>query len=166
MGKISFEDLVMLREKHKNEKIVFCSGSFDLFHVGHILFLEDCRKFGDILVVGVGGDEAIRESKGPNRPILNEHIRLKTIGSLNQVDYFLLDDNLLNKPHKLGFVESVLKTLKPDVYAVNEDGFQMNKRKEIAQNLGIQLKILQRHCPPEFENISTTKIIEKVKTHF
>ena len=59
-----------------------------------------------------------------------------------------------------------MKTLKPDVYAVNEDGFQMNKRKEIAQNLGIQLKILERHCPPEFENISTTKIIEKVKTHF
>lgn len=163
MGRINFEDLPSLREKHRDKKIVFCSGSFDLLHAGHILFLEDCKKFGDILVVGVGGDEAIRENKGPNRPILNENVRLKTIDSLREIDYFLLDDNSLNREHKLGFLKNVLKTLKPDVYVVNEGGFQMNKRKEITQNIGIKMEILKRHCPKEFDNISTSQIIDNIK---
>src|SRR3989344_6331411 len=87
MAIISQEDLSKIRKRHHRQKIVFCSGTFDLTHAGHILFLEDCKAQGDILVVGVGHDNDIRMIKGPSRPILSGWIRLYTISQLKPPDY-------------------------------------------------------------------------------
>ena len=56
-------ELLLLLDRNDGEKIVFCSGSFDLVHAGHVLFFEDCKKIGEILVVGVGGDAIIKKTK-------------------------------------------------------------------------------------------------------
>ena len=46
---INFEDLSKIRNENINKKIVFCSGSFEITHVGHIIFFEECNKYGNIL---------------------------------------------------------------------------------------------------------------------
>lgn len=162
MTHINYEELEKIREKHRGQKIVFCSGSFDLPHGGHVLFFEDCKKFGDVLAVGVGGDVIIRQNKGEERPILNEKIRVKLIASLKPVDYCLIDDNKHNE-HIFSFIEFVFKNLKPDFYVINEDAFQTLERQELAKKYNVKMVTLERWAPLEFENISTTKIIEKIK---
>lgn len=163
---VNLSNLPEIREKHKNEKIVFCSGTFDLMHAGHILFFEDCKKLGDVVFVSIGDDKTTKKYKGENRPILNEHVRLKSVDSLKYVDYTMLDI-----PPKDGkYDESILSVLfpvfeflKPDIWAMNDDAFDIKFRKEIAKKYNIKVEILQRTCPKEFENISTTKIIDKIR---
>lgn len=161
--KITLNDLPELRKNLKDKKIVFCSGSFDLTHVGHILFLEDCKKLGDILIVGVGGDISLRKNKGDKRPIFNEKNRLKIIDSLKPVDYCFIDD-ISHKGHPLSLIDFVFEKLKPDVYAINEDAFDIPYREKISRKFNIKLIILKRWFPKEFgEPISTTNLIEEIK---
>lgn len=162
MAIIKFNDLNKVRLKHQKDKIVLVTGSFDLFHVGHILFFEDCKKMGNILVVGLGGDKALKLSKGNNRPILNQSIRMKMLDSVKPVDYCFLDTVSDKKPY-LYVLELAFPKLKPDFYAVNNDAAQMDLRKTICAKYGIKMIIKKRSCPPEFEKISTSKIIEKIK---
>jgi len=161
MARITYTDLPSIRETHKNKKIIFCSGVFDLTHAGHALFFDECKKYGDILVVVVGCDENIKKYKS-GRPILNEEVRIKMVDSLKPVDYVLFDgpvpaDNLN------AYLEPLFAGLHPDVYVVNKDAFDLFYREEIAKKHKIQFVVLDRWCPPEFENISTTNIIEKIK---
>lgn len=158
----SHKDLPKIRNKHRREKIVFCSGSFDLPHAGHVLFFEDCRKRGDVLIVGVGGDEIISKNKGPNRPILNEHIRLKTIDSFKPVNYCFLD-YVSTKTSPLAILNLVFEKMRPDAYVINEDAFDIPYRKTLANKYGIKLVIIKRRCPAKFNKISTSNIINKIK---
>ncbi|MDP2598523.1 MAG: adenylyltransferase/cytidyltransferase family protein [Candidatus Liptonbacteria bacterium] len=165
MAKIAFKDLEHIREKHRGQKIVYTSGGFDLTHAGHVLFFEDAKKHGDVLVVMVGSDKAVRRDKGNTRPVQNEHIRMKMIDSLKPVDYTMTDEDELVPPgkHPLHFVEMVFEKLRPDAYVVNEDAFDIPHRKEFAKKHGVELIILERWCPQEFEKISTSGIIKKIK---
>lgn len=158
----SYKNLFLIRKRHKNKKIIFCSGGFDLAHAGHVLFFEECKKRGDILVVGVGNDHILGKNKGKNRPILNQHLRLKLIDSLKPVDYCFLDESKEGN-HPLDIVEGGFKNLMPDVYITNEDAFDMPYRKKLASKYKVKMVILRRSCPPEFDNVSTSKIIEKIR---
>ncbi|MEK7507151.1 MAG: adenylyltransferase/cytidyltransferase family protein [Patescibacteria group bacterium] len=163
MSVITPADFPEIRKKHKNKIIVYCDGSFDLPHAGHVLHLEDCKRRGDYLVVGVGSDKDHKRYKGNERPILNESVRIKIIDSFKPVNYCFINrlpetgSNLL--PHLDGFLSS----LKPDIYAINEDAFDIPYRKKVAKKHGVKLVILKRSSPPEFDNISTSRIIEKIK---
>jgi D-beta-D-heptose 7-phosphate kinase/D-beta-D-heptose 1-phosphate adenosyltransferase len=68
-------------------KMVFTNGCFDVLHAGHVTYLEAARALGDLLVVGVNSDASIRRIKGPKRPILEEHLRMRTLAALAAVDY-------------------------------------------------------------------------------
>ena len=156
------KNLSKIRGKHKKAKIVFCSGSFDLPHAGHVLFFEDCKKRGDALVVGVGGDKIVRKNKGLGRPILNQYIRIKTIDSFKPVDYCLLDA-VSTKTNPLAMINLVLDKIRPDAYIINEDAFDVPYRKKLAEKHGVRLVVLKRRCPSEYEGISTSSIINKIK---
>ncbi len=164
---ISYEDLPSLRKKYIDKKIVCCTGVFDLTHVGHILFFEDCKKHGDILVVLVGRDSFVKSYKGESRPILNENIRLKIIDSIKPVDYVVLDKTeKFEKNNETKGVESILPLLKPDIYTINSDVPNIEKRKNAVEKYGVKFIVLERNSPKEFEDISTTKIIDKIKKDF
>lgn len=163
MAIIKFNDLKKVRLKHKKDKIVFVTGVFDLLHAGHILFFEDCKKLGNILVVGLGGDRAIKLSKGKERPILNQYARIKMLDSLKSVDYCFLDTISDEKPY-LHILKLVFPKLKPDFYMINDDASQTATRNAITLKHKIKMVISKRVCPPEFEEPSTTKIIEKIKS--
>lgn len=163
MAHITKHDLNIVREKNKDKKIIFCSGSFDLIHAGHVLFFEDCKRHGDILVAMIANDEVLRKNKGPGRPIFNEHVRMKLIDSLKPIDYCLLDEVANPDVHPLHCLHEIFNSLQPDIYVINEDAFDIPYREELVKKYGTKLVVLPRSAPPEFEEISSTKIIEKLK---
>ncbi|MCB9030180.1 MAG: adenylyltransferase/cytidyltransferase family protein [Deltaproteobacteria bacterium] len=154
--------LAEIREKNPETRIVFCSGGFDLTHAGHAIFLEECKKRGDLLVVGIGPDEIIKKEKGEDRPVLNESVRLKLVSSLKPVDHAFIIP-IINVPRHLDHLRPVFSKLKPNVYVVNSDIVDTEDRVRLLDDYGTELVQLDRECPATFEQISTTKIIEKIK---
>lgn len=67
-------------------RLVVTNGCFDLLHAGHVTYLESARNQGDALLVGVNGDKAVRELKGPNRPYHPETDRALVLAALAAVD--------------------------------------------------------------------------------
>ena len=72
------------------ETIVFTNGCFDILHVGHITLLEECRRFGSKLVLGLNTDASISRLKGPTRPIVGERERARVMAALAAVDAVVL----------------------------------------------------------------------------
>lgn len=104
---------VIARLKSEHKKIVFTNGCFDLLHYGHVKYLEDAKRYGDILVVAVNSDSSVKRIKGNSRPVVNQKDRLSVIAGLESVDYVTLFNE--ETPIK------VIKTLKPDVLIKGSD---------------------------------------------
>lgn len=102
---------VLAKRKAAGERVVQCHGVFDLLHVGHIRYLEDARRQGDVLVVTVTEDAHV--NKGPHRPAFTESLRAEALSALGVVDYVAIS----RFPTA---VESIL-ALRPDVYAKGAD---------------------------------------------
>lgn len=66
-------------EPKADDKIVYVAGAFDVFHVGHLDFLEQARKLGDFLIVGLHTDPVVNRYKGSNYPIMNLHERVLSV---------------------------------------------------------------------------------------
>lgn len=58
---------------------MYCAGAFDLFHVGHLDFLEKAKEYGDYLIVGLHTDPVVNQYKGSNYPIMNLHERVLSV---------------------------------------------------------------------------------------
>jgi len=111
----SLDELKPIIEKHKQDgkRVVLANGCFDLIHVGHIRYLKESKKRGDILVVALNSDSSVRRLKGKGRPILLEKERREIIASFYFVDYVTFFDE--------DKVEKVLLALKPHVHAKGSD---------------------------------------------
>jgi D-glycero-beta-D-manno-heptose 1-phosphate adenylyltransferase len=70
----------------RGKKIVFTNGCFDILHRGHVAYLNEARKLGDALIVGLNADASVKRLKGPERPINNENDRLFVMKNLKCVD--------------------------------------------------------------------------------
>lgn len=162
MAVIQYADLPIVRDQFRDKKIVFCSGVFDLTHAGHVLFFEDAGKLGDVLVVAVGGDAIIQKYKGVSRPIIPELLRLKMVDALKPVDYCFMDKTT-SDADPLSIIDLTFLKLHPDIYVVNSDAFNLAYRKKRAEECNVELVVLERWYPPEYDGISTSKIIEKIK---
>src|SRR5205085_12596027 len=68
------------------KKLVVTYGCFDLLHLGHVTDLEAARRKGDLLLVGVNADSAVRQLKGPDRPLNTESDRASVLAALESVD--------------------------------------------------------------------------------
>jgi rfaE bifunctional protein nucleotidyltransferase chain/domain len=68
------------------KRLVVTNGCFDLLHLGHVTYLEAARNQGDALLVGVNSDAAVRELKGPDRPVTPEADRAAVLAALESVD--------------------------------------------------------------------------------
>ncbi|KAI8042043.1 ethanolamine-phosphate cytidylyltransferase isoform X1 [Drosophila gunungcola] len=67
------------KSPNPGDKIVYVAGAFDLFHVGHLDFLEKASKLGDYLIVGLHTDPVVNSYKGSNYPIMNLHERVLSV---------------------------------------------------------------------------------------
>ncbi|KAK2155375.1 hypothetical protein LSH36_242g08059 [Paralvinella palmiformis] len=75
----SHHELFQGHEPKPNDKIVYVAGAFDLFHVGHLDFLEKASQYGDYLIVGIHSDPVVNRYKGSNYPIMNLHERVLSV---------------------------------------------------------------------------------------
>jgi D-beta-D-heptose 7-phosphate kinase/D-beta-D-heptose 1-phosphate adenosyltransferase len=84
--------------QNEGKKIVFTNGCFDILHKGHVTYLAEARKLGDLLVVGVNSDASVKRLKGPERPINNETDRAFVLSQLKSVDFteIFTEDTPLN----------------------------------------------------------------------
>jgi D-glycero-beta-D-manno-heptose 1-phosphate adenylyltransferase len=73
--------------------VVLANGCFDLLHVGHVRYLEDARALGDLLIVGVNSDAAVRRLKGPGRPLMPAGERAELLAALRAVDHVVVFDD-------------------------------------------------------------------------
>src|SRR5215471_6900062 len=67
-------------------KLVVTNGCFDLLHAGHVTYLETARSQGDALLIGLNGDDSVRQLKGPDRPLNPESDRAGVLAALASVD--------------------------------------------------------------------------------
>ena len=74
-------------QKNKHKKIVFTNGCFDILHRGHVTYLAEARKLGDLLILGLNSDASVKRLKGPERPINNEEDRKFVMSQLKSIDF-------------------------------------------------------------------------------
>jgi D-glycero-beta-D-manno-heptose 1-phosphate adenylyltransferase len=123
------------RLRAEGRKIAFANGCFDLLHVGHTRYLEAARAEGDVLVVGVNGDEAVRALKGQHRPLLPASARAELVAALAAVDYVVIFDDLT--------AEGMLTDLRPDVHCKGTDYTEDNvPEHEVVRRLGGVVRIV------------------------
>lgn len=152
---IAQSDITELSEKlkAKKKKIVFTAGAWDMLHVGQVRYLQEAKERGDILVVGVTSNDAIRKVKGKNRPILDEKIRAEMVANLKSVDFVTIFPDPSCQP--------VLALLQPDIYvSVKEDwnaDYKNSKEYKTVVKNGGEVEVVDRQSP----YISTTKILER-----
>ena len=133
--------------KNKNKKIVFTNGCFDILHTGHVKYLEEAKKFGDILILGLNSDDSVRRLKGNNRPINSQIDRSYILASLEVVDYVVIffDDTPLD----------LINLIKPDVLVKGGD---YENKEVVGKNIAKELKIVKL-----IEGQATSKTIERIK---
>lgn len=158
------DDLTALRKQYANKKIVFCTGCYDILQSGHAVFFNQCKQFGDVLVVGVGRDNTLKALKGPGRPVNPEVNRLFLIAALQDVDYTVLNDARIGDG-KIDF-EDVISFLKPDIFILNDDDSGIELKQQLCDKLNIKIEFVKRLVPPELSATSTTDIINKINHAF
>lgn len=139
--------------KRKGKKIIWTNGCFDLLHQGHVRYLKETKKLGDVLIVGLNSDSSIKRLKGPERPIQSESERAEILSSLDSVDYVVVfpEINAVN----------CLNELKPSIFAkaadynistINQD------EKRVVESYNGKITFIDI-----VEGKSTTSIIERIK---
>lgn len=134
------------RLKAEGKSIVFTNGCFDLIHVGHVRYLREAKRLGDVLVVALNSDSSISQIK-PGRPVISEAQRAEVAAGLEMVDYVTLFSE--DTPWDL------INFLRPDVLVKGGDW----KKEEI---VGSDIVPVTRSLP-YIHGVSTTEIIQKIK---
>lgn len=134
----------------KNKKIVTTNGVFDILHIGHIRYLQEAKKLGDVLIVGLNSDSSVKLIKGPKRPINNQEERVEVLAALEFIDYIVVFEE--ETPVKL------LGRIKPDVHVKGRD-YDINEiiEKDTVEKNGGKIELLSL-----VKEKSTTNLIERI----
>jgi rfaE bifunctional protein nucleotidyltransferase chain/domain len=136
----------------RNQKLVVTNGCFDVLHLGHVTYLSEARSLGDALLVGVNSDDAVRELKGPQRPVNIESDRVAVLAALASVSGACL------------FTESratrFLAEAEPDIYVKGGDytleTLNQDERRAV-ESAGGKIVLV-----PFVPGKSTTSLLEKI----
>jgi D-glycero-beta-D-manno-heptose 1-phosphate adenylyltransferase len=119
------------------KRIVATNGCFDLLHVGHIRYLSAARALGDALIVGINGDQSVRELKGAGRPVTNERDRAEIVAALECVDLVTIFPEVC--------ATRFLELAAPDIYVkggdYNQDTLNAEER-QVLQKIGAKIDIV------------------------
>lgn len=132
-------------------KKVVVTGCYDWFHSGHVRFCEEVSAYGDLYVV-VGHDANIRLLKGAGHPLLTQEERRYVVGSIKHVKQALISTGE-------GWLDAdpEIQRLRPQIYAVNEDGDKGGKREYCERN-GMEYLVLRRAPAPGLPRRSSTDL--------
>ncbi len=150
MFQLSNEAISFL-EGSKNKKIVFTNGCFDILHRGHLSYLNEAKKLGDLLFIGLNSDKSVRKLKGPQRPVNNEEDRKYFLENLKSVDFV----EIFSEETPYDLIQAIL----PEILVKGGDWpIEQIVGHDIVLNNGGKVLSLNFE-----EGHSTTNIIEKIK---
>jgi rfaE bifunctional protein nucleotidyltransferase chain/domain len=153
-GKIrSRRDLLLELAAHREagHSVVLTNGCFDVIHAGHVTYLRDAAKQGDVLVLGVNCDEQVHAMKGEGRPVYALDDRMTILGELACVDYVVSFD----EPTAHELIEAV----RPDLYVKGGDySVEQINEHDLLSQLGIECRVLA-HRP----GLGSTDIVDQVR---
>lgn len=133
-------------------KKVYTSGTYDLFHVGHLNVIKKSKALGNYLVVGVSTDELVSSYKiAP--PIIPFKDRVEIIKHLSCVDE-VVEQSELFSVNLMSSLDIDIMTIGDDWKDKHHDGLQW-----AIDNPEIEMVFL-----PYTQSVSTTKIREKIKS--
>jgi D-beta-D-heptose 7-phosphate kinase/D-beta-D-heptose 1-phosphate adenosyltransferase len=147
---LNLDSIELFKKKTKNQKVVFTNGCFDILHVGHLRYLHEAKKLGDVLVVGLNSDASVKRLKGTQRPICDQVERSEMLLGLKPVDYVFLFEE--DTPQKL------IEIIRPQILCKGGDW----QKSQIAGSAFVEAyggKVLSLN----FEvGHSTTEIIDRI----
>ncbi|WP_104638300.1 D-glycero-beta-D-manno-heptose-7-phosphate kinase [Helicobacter bizzozeronii] len=136
-----------LLQASRPKRVVFTNGCFDLLHRGHVHYLQEAKKLGDILVVGLNSDSSVRALKGTSRPIHDQASRAFILAGLECVDFVVIFEE--QTPLDL------IKTLEPDILVKGGD---YQGQEVVGSDLVEQVVLIDF-----VKGNSTTNIIHKIQ---
>ena len=128
-------------------KIVWCNGTFDILHPGHIKLFKVGKSLGDKLIVATDTDEKIRQDKGASKPVNNLCDRISMLQAIKYIDEVLYFGNRKE-------LEGLIELYSPDILLLGDD---WRGGDVVGRQYAKEVKFLPRL------NYSTTKIIEKIR---
>jgi D-beta-D-heptose 7-phosphate kinase/D-beta-D-heptose 1-phosphate adenosyltransferase len=149
---LSRESLKEKLEQHQREgrKIVFTNGCFDILHVGHVRYLQEAKKLGQVLVLGLNSDASVRGLKGEKRPLVPQEERAEVLAALEAVDYITIFD----EPTPL----ELIRCLKPDFLVKGGDWSEdAIVGGDLVKGWGGRVVVA-----PLIEGRSTTNVVERI----
>jgi D-glycero-beta-D-manno-heptose 1-phosphate adenylyltransferase len=152
---VSVEELARIAKEMRSagKRLVVTNGCFDLLHLGHVRYLQAARALGDVLAVGLNGDQSVRELKGTDRPINNERDRAELLAALKDVDFVAIFPEVR--------ATRFLETVAPEIYVKGGDytSDTLNaEERAIMQKIGTEIRFI-----PFQPGYSTSQIIERLK---
>ena len=112
---ISLQEFLPLRTQLRaaGRKLVWTNGCFDLLHAGHVAYLENAKKLGDVLLVGLNSAASFGKWKKQPGPINSDQHRAAVLLALRSVDFVILFD----EPSPV----VLLRAIRPEVYVKGDD---------------------------------------------
>lgn len=106
-------EAVLTTLRSQGKRIVFTNGCFDILHAGHVRYLREAKRMGDVLIIGVNDNESVRRLKGPDRPINDLADRMEVLAALQHVDWVVsfAEDT----------PEDLIRSMNPDVLVKGSD---------------------------------------------
>jgi rfaE bifunctional protein nucleotidyltransferase chain/domain/rfaE bifunctional protein kinase chain/domain len=142
---------VVAEHRRAGRRIVFTNGCFDVLHRGHVAYLEQARRLGDVLIVALNSDASVARLKGPDRPVNPEADRASVMAALRCVDHVVIfsEDTPI----------SLLELVRPEVYAKGGDYTpQMLPETPVVRRLGGEVRVLDY-----LSDHSTSAIVRRIR---
>ena len=151
---IPWDDLPAWRAAMRDQKrkVVVTNGCFDILHAGHVTYLENARVLGDVLLVGMNSDAAVRDLKGSGRPVNEQADRAVVLAALESVSAVCIF-NERTATRFLGLAQ-------PDVYVKGGDytlDALPKEERDAVERAGGQTVII-----PFVPGKSTTALLQKI----
>jgi rfaE bifunctional protein nucleotidyltransferase chain/domain/rfaE bifunctional protein kinase chain/domain len=151
VGAAELADLVAAH-RARGRRIVFTNGCFDVLHRGHVGYLAEAARMGDVLVVAVNSDASVRRLKGPGRPVNPVEDRVAVLAALASVDHVVVFDE--DSPRDL------IALVRPDLYVKGGDyPPELIPEASLVHRLGGEVRALE-YLPDR----STSRIIERIRS--
>ncbi len=138
-------------DKTAGRTVVFTNGCFDILHAGHVRYLTEAKKLGDILIVGLNSDESVHRLKGDGRPVNSAEDRAEVLAGLRAVDHVLVFGEAT--------AEALIGQIQPDIYVKGGD-YSLDRLPEAAIVAAYGGRTV---LAPMVEGRSTTNVIRRLQ---
>ncbi len=145
---------VALEARKAGKTVVTTNGAFDLLSVAHVRIIEEAKKHGDVLIVGVNSDASVRSLKGEKRPVVAEQERASLVASLASVDHVFLFDE--QDPR------AWLAKIKPNAHVNSAEYGEECIEASVLKEIGAELILVPRAT----DILSTTERIDDIVRRF